>query len=505
MSREICFLTPLLRASKRKVLMQDQILANLEMDKIFVLEGTNNWTYKDCKRNILCLNEYLIKNELRKVLICLNQGFVAYSCVIGSYLSGATFCCINTNDPLARKLYFVSNFEPDIIICNHEDALNESSIATPTITPQQLFGKNQVIDSPSSISHHNNEIAYVLYTSGTTGLPKGVKIRRKSINDLVNWAGPVFNITKKDVCSQFASLSFDMSIFDIFTSVSAGATLVPFASLTDKLFPGKLIKKHGITFWNSVPSVIDILAKGNQLNSETLMSLRTMKFGGDKVYPSQLENLFGAIENLRIIITYGPTEATIFCTYLQVQKSDYLEFADNIMAIGRPISGANIFLDKTDDGVGEIVVYGECVGDGYIAGEKRLQAFKRVNINGKSERAYFTGDYGRFKDGVLYFLGRKDSQIKINGNRVDLSEIDYTARLMGCDSTYTIFYKGKIILFYESSKYTIREVENFLNEKLPTHFRPSIILKKDIIPKTANDKFDRIQLIAEINQLFEGL
>ena len=485
--------------------MKDHILAALQLDKPFILTKTHIWTYQDCKRNVIKLNKFLERNQYSKILICLDQEFYAYCCIIGVYISEATFCCINPIDPIDRKLFLIESFQPDVIICNDDDMLANYDICIQKISPERLFECDEdILDREYDFVSLGSNIAYVLFTSGTTGRPKGAKIFRESLNTLILWAGKEFSIAEKDICAQFSNLNFDMSIFDIFLCITNGASLVPFPSLSDKLFPGKLIKLFKVTFWNSVPTVIDILEKANQLNYATLHSLKTMKFGGDRVFPTQLEKLFNILANLRIIITYGPTETTIFCTYSDLYKSNYLDFAETNMALGKPIPGTLINLtNKDDEGIGEIVICGDCVGDGYISSEHNQQNFITITIDDHSERAYLTGDYGKYKGDVLYFYGRKDSQIKIKGNRVDLSEVDYHARQLGCNSTVTIYYRDLIVLFYESSKYNNQEVKEYLKSKLSVHLMPALVLQLDGIPKMTNGKYNHVELMKKIDELLE--
>jgi acyl-coenzyme A synthetase/AMP-(fatty) acid ligase len=290
-----------------------------------------------------------------------------------------------------------------------------------------------------------------------------------------------------------------MSLIDVFGATCLGASLVAFSTMPEKLRPGTLIRKHSITFLNIVPQVIDILNKAGQLNQEYCKSLSTIKLGGDKVHISTMEQLFCIMPELTVILTYGPTETTIFCTLGKVNRDSYKNYATDILTIGKPIPGCNIILDNPVDGIGEIVIYGECVGLGYIG--KEQIGYDSTEIDGKICRFYRTGDYAKEIQGYYYFCGRRDSQIKINGQRFSLIEIEAALKKAGCDECAVVYFKSIITCFYVDNKHILNEVtlNEYIKQYIPEIFLPKHYMPMNSLPYNANGKIDR----AKLNKLLD--
>lgn len=472
--------------------IEKRITSNLSLNKPYVIEKNCTWSYLDLNKMVLYVNSFIFSKKIKKLLISSTQGFYSYSFIISSYLSGITFCVANPTFSEERNKEIIKKFIPDAIICDENNLrIFKSQGSCPIYTISSFLKKYSTCYNYKIIKSEINDIAYIIFTSGSTGLPKGVAIKRIAIEKLVEWAIQEFEITADEIYAQFSPIHFDMCMLDIFGGTAAGATLVPFADKADKLFPGKLIKKHKITFWNSVPQIIVILKNSKQLNYDTLRSLKKIKLGGDKVYKYQLDILFDVIPDINIILTYGPTEVTVFCTYLKLNKVNYTQYFDECMAIGRCVPGWHLHIDKSKEDfneTGEIVVYGKYIGSGYLNSDS--VSFRKILINGRYYDAFFTGDYGYQKHDVYFIKGRKDNQIKINGNRFELNEIDYQLRKLGCLDTCTLFLGGKIYAFYVASKISEDEAKQFLKSKLPNYGIPHFIKRISMIPLNMSGKPD---------------
>ena len=476
--------------------MKNRIIDNLSnLNKVFVHEADKNYSYQDLYEVVRRLNSFFEINHVDKVLVSLPQGFMAYAAIISCYISNVTFCSIHFEDPLSRKELYCSEFMPDMIITNQiEDFASDKFWL---ISEKDIM--NMCLDEGKEITIDNdNEIAYVIYTSGSTGLPKGVKIRNEAFEKEIQWIWKTFGINETDVCSQYPRLNFDMSLIDIFVAVIAGASLVPFKSFSDKLFPVKLVKRYQITYWNSVPNVIDMLVTQNKLNAEQMGSIKKYKFGGEQIYSRQLEYVFECNPEADIFLSYGPSEVTLFCSCCHVNRKNYQEYSMHNMSLGDCIPGWNICLRDIQDEVGEIVVYGNYIGVGYIGNRDENMNFGTIVQEDKVQRAYFTGDYGKYIDGHLYFCGRKDSQVKVNGNRIDMSEIERVLRENGCDATCTVYHEGKVYLFYISRTLSEDAVREILRKDLPKTFFPHMICRKDSFPRNNSFKVDRAELMKSI-------
>lgn len=479
-----------------------KLMVSFNSNRYVVIENKKCWTYSDFKRWTGFAMNYFISNNNKRVMLVLPQGFVAYALIFGAYLAKATFCPANIKNPPERNAYMAQIFEPDIIISDIQ--LGNIENMFNVISSKKFF---EGVDGSDIFNVQNeaasSDIAYVIFTSGSTGLPKGVMVSRGALDSFLAYCVAAWGVTEEDIFGQYSNLSFDLSIADIFVSIICGATLVPIVSDGEKLMPGKMIKKHKITFWHSVPSVVDLLDRAKDLNEKSLSSLRTISFCGEKLFQSQLEKLFQCKKDLVIFNTYGPTETTIFCTLQKLTVSNYKSFADRTISIGKAIDGILLDIcDVDENGIGELYISGINVSLGYL-GDVSLtnKVFNEITINGNIIRKYKTGDFVYKKDGNLYFYGRKDSQIKKMGYRVDLSEIDYWLREYGCPAVSTVFVGNKIVSFIEGNAYQVDSIIDFLENKLPEYYLPQQIVMLDKLPLNLSGKIDNVKMVKEIVEI----
>ncbi len=449
-----------------------------------VIEKEITFSYNDLHRRVNELCAFYQSHGIAKVLIHLDQGFEAYAFIIAAFIAGVTFCSVNSDTPESRLLYYESLFEPDTIISvlNHQSAAGINSAAPQTIKSTQTLLEPQFLNPRG--------IAYVIFTSGSAGLPKGVKITRAGLLNFLQWSISEYAVSPGDIWGQYSNIGFDLSICDIFTATYSGAVLVPLKSHGEKMLPGPTIKNKQITFWHSVPSVIDLLNKAGQLNKQYLSSVKKMTFCGEKLYPAQLELLFAANTDLTIYNTYGPTEATVFCIAQKLTAANYRAYCDKTVALGEPIPGYELSLSDPADGTaGEITILSDFIGAGYLD-NARASGYTTRMVAGRSQRAYITGDYAYKKNGCLYYEGRKDRQVKILGNRIDLSEIDSSLRRYGCAAAISTVVDQKIISFVIHSCYDETETRTFLKHWLPTAFMPHRIVPLHEFCYNSNQKID---------------
>jgi len=461
---------------------------------IAVSDANKDWTYEEFVCHAFQAKNYFVSNDIRKIIIGLPQCFYSYTLIWGAYLAGTIFCPINHELPHERKQFFVQELQPDIFF---EDENKEYGNGLSSLKPETFYVRANIIPTYNRLVSEE-DCAYVIFTSGSTGLPKGAMITRKGLENYLGWAVPEYRVAEGDVWGQFSNLGFDICICDVFEAVIAGATLISFATKGEKLLPALTIRNKKITIWNSVPSVIDLLGKSKHLSADFLKTLKVVILGGEKLYPSQLRSLFQANPDLIVYNTYGPTEVTIMCTYQRFTQDDYLTYCDTTASIGRALPGFKIELDKVESGIGEIVSVSEFNAKGYL-GESRSSnesPFRKYEHQGILRNAYFTGDYAKEIEGLLYFVDRKDSQIKIMGNRIDLNEIDHQLRLYGCLMCLSIFRDQRIISFINIPEFSESTIREFLKKKLPVFYLPSKICYVESFPMNSNGKIDVGQLIS---------
>lgn len=364
-----------------------------------------------------------------------------------------------------------------------------------------------------SIERRKNDLAYVIYTSGSTGKPKGVMIEHSAVVNTIIDINQRFQISSRDVIYGIASLNFDLSVYDIFGTFLAGATLV-LPSESNIKNPVKWlddIDKYSVTLWNSVPALMQMMCDHVELNDYNFSNstLNNVLLSGDWIsldLPEKIKKYFG--KNTMVTSLGGATEASIWSIAYPI--GDVQRHWKSI-PYGRPLHNQKIYVLSEScqalpvGAIGEIHVGGLGVSKGYWRDAVLTkEAFITYPVNG--ELLYKTGDLGRLtSSGNVEFLGRRDHQIKIRGYRVELEEIQF--RLMenqNIDKALVIDYRnddGTIyltayIMSANSNKIDDASLRSELKQKLPDYMVPSYFVQIKSIPLTANGKVDRKSLPA---------
>ncbi|MEO8240510.1 MAG: amino acid adenylation domain-containing protein [Flavobacterium sp.] len=410
--------------------------------------------------------------------------------ILGVLKSGGVYVPIDINYPKDRIDYIEKDSNCKLVI--NADVYN-------------LFLDNQTAYSKENItiSRAANDPAYIIYTSGTTGQPKGVVITHKNAAALINWAQQEFDSTVFDVVLAATSHCFDLSVFEMFYTLSVGKTV---KILDNALEIEAELPKNKRILLNTVPSSIrHILENGSSLDNVTVINLAGEPFPVDIAKKLVLSN--AEIRNL-----YGPSEDTTYSTcYFLSRENIY----NNAIPIGKPIDNTIAYildhnLQLVPEGViGKLYLSGDGVADGYLNQPILTEAKFINNPFVKGLKMYDTGDLAKWMpDGNLAFFGRKDHQIKLRGYRIELSEIENAILSFSQDIKQAVVAVKKknnddvLAAYYtETTAEEKTGLRNYLEKQLPGYMVPSYFIKVDAVPLTPNGKVDKDALPEITNTL----
>jgi amino acid adenylation domain-containing protein len=357
------------------------------------------------------------------------------------------------------------------------------------------------------------DIAHILFTSGSTGIPKGVVITHANVIHFVEWAVKYFDLSPSDRISGHPPLHFDLSFFDIFGTFAAGAQLhlVP---LELNLLPNKLaafIRASELTQWFSVPSLLTYMAKFDVVRMGDFPTLKRLLWCGEVFPTPSLMYWMRRLPHVRFTNLYGPTEATIASSYYAVPQCPDDEKA--AIPIGTACEGEELLvLDErlqpaAPEQVGDLYIRGVGLSPGYWREPDKTQAvfLRNPHSADSSDRIYKTGDLAKIgSDGLVYFLGRADSQIKSRGHRIELGEIETALNAIASMQECAVvalnsegFEGASICCAYvpaQGAPITPAMLRKELSTVLPNYMLPSQWMALDALPKNANGKIDRRRL-----------
>lgn len=464
-------------------------LANRQPDRPAVVEGASPISYGEFAGRVAELAGHIVEIgcEHPKVALDLDQGTDAYIAMFATLMAGGYYCPLNTRHPLARRNKVLELFEPDVVITTPQRRTGElvcSGARVIGLDQQSSVGRLRAPRPPHALS-------YVMFTSGSTGEPKGVMIPRAGLSHYVRWAGEAMAISPEDRWSQHPNIAFDLSVLDIYGALCFGACLFPLTQTRYRLAPALAIRDHQLTIWNSVPSVIDLIASARHLTPDTLRSLRLMTFCGEPLLREHLDLIFSARPDMMVHNTYGPTEATVSCTLLRLTADNYLDKCGRSAALGTAIAGMAVELSGAGNGEGEVIISGPQVALGYWRRPDLSQAAFFVDPNDASRRGYRTGDWAERRGDDIYFVARTDRQVKKSGYRIELADIDAAVRSLTGSLAFTVFVDGRLHSFIETTTTTpANELIAKLRAMLPDYMIPDTARAIGALPRNANDKID---------------
>ncbi len=479
-------------------------------NRIAYSDGTDEMSFMDVQEKSRAIGSYLASIGLRKqpVAVFMRRHPTTIAAFYGVITAGCYYVPLDEEMPAYRIELILKNVEPEIIICDDYtfSVAENFSGSSKLLKYEDLVRSEYHLELLSEIrsSSIDTDLLYIVFTSGSTGIPKGVAACHRNVIDYIEQLTEILKVDETTVFGNQTPLYLDACLKELIPVLKKGAKayIIPKQLF---LFPLKLVEyinEHQINTVCWVVTALTMISGLKVLEKSIPSSLHTIAFASE-VFPIRQFNLWRqALPDARFINFYGPTEATGVCCFYEVNR----EFNDgDIIPIGKPFANREIFLINEDGtkavegAVGEIYIRGSSLTHGYYGDFARTaEAFVQNPLNSKyPEIVYKTGDLGRFdENGILYFVSRKDYQIKHMGQRIELGEIEAAAasyedsELVGC-----IYDKDKkrIVLFYTGKQDNVL-LKKQLAEKLPRYMIPARIIHLSDMPLTANKKIDRNEL-----------
>lgn len=450
-------------------------------------------------RGIISINS---KPNEKIIGLVANDDLETYASILALWFEGKAYVPLSPEAPVERNQIVIADAGIKTILSSNQDEPKTNHIYLNTrIVSVNSVSINKIIETPENI-------AYILFTSGTTGKPKGVPISIKNLNGFVLAFEKLgIDIKSNDRCLQMFELTFDLSVMSFLIPLLKGACIYTIPKGVIKFnYIFELLDEHKLTVSLMVPSIIQYLRPYfEEINCK---DMRYSLFCGEALTESITAEWQNCIPNAKIFNVYGPTEDTIFCTSYTYKKGEKNKSHHGILSIGKNMEGTDtIIVDEynqvvTDGEQGELCLGGIQLTEGYWNNpEKNNESFFLINTNNKTNRFYKTGDIAiKDKEGDIFYIGRIDSQVKVQGFRVELSEIEFhcNAYLQNVKAVAVAFQNKlgntEIGLAIESQEMNTDVFFAYLKSKLPAYMIPTKTIFVSSFPLNVNGKTDRNKL-----------
>jgi len=483
-----------------------------------VVSGGKDYSYDWLNKQSNVLAHYLREHGITRgasVVVIMNRAVGLIVALYAILKAGGKYVPVEPDLPEGRTLSILDSVEAALIITNTDNLALSAGLKKKAAVIPDLLSLDDV--DLSGYSNENlaplsssEELAYVIFTSGSTGTPKGVAVQHKPAINLIEWVNKQYRVSAEDKILLVSSISFDLSVYDIFGGLAAGACIriADEQDLSDPEVLANIVIDEGITFWDSAPAMLQQVIPFLEQRKEDALQygkLRISFSSGDWIpltMPPRMQQLFNRYQFVGL---GGATEATIWSNFFEVGPVDP---SWNSIPYGKPIQNAKYLvldsrLNLCPIGVqGDLYIGGQCLAREYI-NDSELSGRKFIDSPFYAgEKLYNTGDTARwFPDGHLEFMGRKDTQVKIRGYRIELGEIENVlSKLPGISEVLAQVlsrtrYDKFICAYYRGSReYTREELQQYMSRHLPEYMIPSYFIPIDEIPVTKNGKLDRKRL-----------
>jgi len=477
--------------------------------KIALADEHHSITYAEYQEQAQKIGSFILKKVGNKrnlpIAVLINRNITSIIAFMGVVYSGNFYVPVDMTMPEERIELIYNKLNP-ILIIDARDTEEQTSAAYKIKgilenNEIDITGLQQVRDTVV-----DTDPLYSTFTSGSTGIPKGVLICHRSVIDLVEAFQTTFNLCEDLIFGNQAPFDYDASVKDIYNALKLGATVVIIPKklfMTPKLLV-QYVRKHRINTLVWTVAALRIISDFKALDTENIPELRYVLFSGEIMPVRALNYWMGHIPGARYVNLYGPTEITCNCTYYEIER----RFKDDeLLPIGKAFPNTRIVLldDKLHvitekNKKGEICVAGNCLALGYWNDSERTQqVFVQNPISPfYPSIMYKTGDIGYYNsEGNLIFADRKDFQIKHMGHRIELGEIEASLNAIPFIDVACCLYDKKaerIVCFYQAENECKKEIVKMLSKKLPKYMWPNVYIHCDVMPISKTGKIDRVAL-----------
>lgn len=497
-----------------ELLLHEQILeyAQKNPNREAIVFKEQTYSYKELTEKANHISALLQRNHMQKgdrIVVQMQKSFESIAVILGIVQYGASYIPMSHNNPEARTIEIIQQAEAQGFITDQEFEIKEK------LTDNFLHIKHS--DIIWDVVHfekpvlHPEDVAYIIFTSGSTGKPKGVVITHEAAVNTILEVNRRFGVSEADTVLGLSAYSFDLSVYDIFGVLGAGGKLVipTEEERIDPIIWKSMISRYQVTLWNSVPALFNILLDSVSENND--LTLEKVFLSGDWIPLSTFERMKKLLPKAHLVSMGGATEASIWSNYYEVKeiREDW-----SSIPYGYPLSNQQFYvLDESGRPCptfvkGKLHIAGKGLAVEYWGREDLTQ--KAFYIHPTLQiRLYDTGDYGQYiEDGMIEFLGRKDDQLKINGYRIEIAEIQMAFQQCNPALDPIILPIGekaahkKLVAYIKSDAdaFSESEFKKQLAKYLPPYFIPDSIIPLPSYPVTANGKIDRNKLIQQATE-----
>ena len=481
-------------------------------EKAAFADMTESYSYERLSREARAIGTSVAGQTApcRPVLVYMEKRAACLAAFLGAVYAGCFYVPVDAGMPADRVRLITDCLDPAVILCDadsHDKALQlQTSAAVLTLDEASSVTPDEALLTGIRRRMKSTDLLYVLFTSGSTGVPKGVTISHLAVTDFTEWICERYGFDEHSSFCNQAPFYFDASVPDLFIPLYTGATtFIP--PKTYYTFPKKILRyvaEHAINTLIWVPSALCNVVNCKAFDVCVPDCVKTVIFCGE-VMPCKHLNVWRKhIPDALYVNMYGPTEATYACTYYEIRR----DFADDeALPLGAACENSTILLFENDrrcapGEIGELCITGQCLSQGYYNAPERTAAVFVQNPaqTAWTETMYRTGDLAyEDADGNLIFAGRKDDQIKRLGHRIELGEIETHLRAAaGVSNACCLFdHETNDIIAVYAGDVAEQTLLEYLREKLPDYMIPTRLVHTAVMPMNLNGKIDRQKLKEE--------